>query len=319
MLSSEMKRISLSLIHESEVALRPVNRQALEYIQLVESVRDVGVLHSILVRKVTDPKTKKITYGLVDGLQRFTAAKDAGLKDINVNILEIDDAKLMQVQIIGNVHKIETKPAQYTKQMIRILSLDPMMTLTDLAKHLSQSVSWVNKRLSLARLDQKIQDIVDAGKINLSNAYALATLPVDEQGNYVDRAITDSPAEFMPMIHARAKEIKDSKLKGRDAGPREFVAVARLQKLTDIKTIFESPKDDFAVALIANEKCKTPLDAVNATIAWVLHMDKVSVQEARAKDVERKAQQKVEKDRRKKERDDRKIAEAAATSAEVSV
>ena len=318
MATSKVALVDLALIHESDVALRPVNRQSEDYLSLVESIKTMGILNPILVREVIDEKTKAKSYSLVDGLQRFTAAKDAGLKEIPAHIKSITDAQVLQAQIIGNVHRIEMKPAQYTKQIIRILALDSLMTITDLAKHLAKSTTWINKRLSLARLDPKIQDLVDNDKISLSNAYALATIPIEEQGNYVDRAMTEGSTEFMSAMNDRAKEIKDAKRTGKDAGPKKFAPVMFAQKFALIRDIYQTDNDDFASALVVAEKCKTPVDGVKAAIAWFLHMDKNNVKEQQAKDAARKAEQKAERDRRKKEREDRKSKEAVETQAEMS-
>jgi len=260
-------RVKLALIRESEVALRAVNRQSEKYLQLVESIRKVGVLNSITVRQDTDGTH----FVLVDGLQRLTASRDAGLEEVPANLMDgtPDEMAVLQAQIIANIHKIETRPVEYSQQLRRILSGNPLMTLRELASMVAQSESWVNQRLGLLKLDEKIGELVDAGTINLSNAYALAKLPPEEQASYVDRAMTDQPTSFLPTVHARVKEIRDAKNQGRDAAPAVFAPVAYLRKLTEVKAEMETPT--VGAVVCATEDCNTPIDGFNAAVKWFLN------------------------------------------------
>lgn len=302
--------VKVALIRESEVALRSVNRQAESYLQLVESIRKVGVLNSITVR----PDVDGLHYILVDGLQRLTATRDAGLEEIPANVIDTtDDVALLQAQIIANIHKIETRPVEYSKQLLRILAANPLMTCRELASSVAQSEGWVNQRLGLLKLDSKIGELVDAGSVNLSNAYALAKLPVEEQASFVDRAMTDTPQTFIPTVHARVKQIRDAKSQGKDAAPAEFHPVAYMRKLTELKAEFESP--NVTGVIVASEGASTAEEGFRAALAWVLNMDKLSVVAQKTKDDERKAKRAAETEKRKEERQKQKDQEAAQKAA----
>lgn len=308
--------IPLHLIVESDVALRGVNRQAEKYLQLVESIRQRGVLNSITVREIRDA-VGNVTYGLIDGLQRFTASKDAGRSTIPANIVRCDDAELLEAQIIANIHKIETRPAEYTKQLIRILSGNPLMTIADLAKKLCQSKSWVEARLSLNKLDEAIQQLVDTDQIKLSNAYALAKLPIEEQKDFVDRAMTDPPGQFVPLIHARVKEIRDAKKEGKVAREAEWVATPHLRKMSELKDEFDAP-GTYSKSVIAESGATTLEEAFHAAIAWALNMNPNAVKDRKARDAERRAMRAEEAAKRKAEREQRKAEEAAKKAADIS-
>lgn len=312
---TRLKNIPLASIRENPVALRSVNKQDVNYQELVESIRAKGVLNAILVREVRDSANGEIFYGLVDGLQRYSASQDAGRADIPAQVVSLTDAEVLEAQVITNVHRIETKPVEYSRQLIRILSGNPTMTLADLAVKLAKSPAWVNDRLSLNKLDKSIAELVDEGKINLSNAYALAKLPEDEQKSFVDRAMTMQPQEFVPTVNARVKEIRDAKRQGRDPSKTEFVAVPHLQKLGAIKEEWENPT--ILPSLIAETGATDPEEIAKLTLAWVLHMDPMSVAAAKAEDEKRKAEVEAAKEKRKAERDEAKKAAAAQTAAAV--
>jgi len=299
-----LKDISTKEIRESPVALRQVDTQSEGFINLVDSIRVRGLMNPISVReKEVDGST---VYYLVDGLHRFTACKEVGFDEIPCNVLNVSDSEVLAAQIMANVHKIETKPVEYSKQITKILAASPLLTTSELATQLAKSPAWLNERLGLLKLIDRAQILVDEDKIGLSNAYAMAKLPTEEQADWVDRAMTDTPQEFMPAVNARVKQIRDERRKGRDAAPAEFIPVPRLRKLKEIKEEIES--SDFAKA-----KGLDPT-VFKSSLEWVLHLDADSISAAKAKDEERKKLRDDAAERRRVERLDKR-AEVAADEA----
>lgn len=295
---SQLKTVTLHEIRENPIALRAVNRQSEKYLGLVDSIREKGFFGAITVRERTE--SGLVYYELVDGLHRFAAAKDAGLDKINVDVVSFDDDQTLEVQLMANIHRVETTPMEYTQQLKRILIRNPLMTETDLATKLGKSKGWIIERLGLLKIDDpEIAALVDEGKINLSNAYALAKLPADIMKEYVEKAQTLSPSEFIPMINTRVKEIKEANRKGKDV-PTEFSPVAYLQKLGAIKTELEN--NAVAATLVAKNKITDPVKAAKMMIAWVLHLDPDSIQIQKAKDAERKKEAVERADQKAKEK-----------------
>lgn len=315
-MATRLQEIPLSKIRENPVALRTVNRESEEYLGLVDSIRKNGVLCSISVREIKDADTGETLYGLVDGLHRFSASTDAGLDTIPAQVMEYDDAQTLQIQIIGNIHKIETKPVEYSKQLLRMLAANPTLTLSELASQLSKTDSWLTDRLGLTKLSEDIGKLVDEDKLNLTNAYALSRLPEEEQVNFLDRALTMSPAEFAPTASARLKEIKDAARKGREAAPAEFVAVPHVRKVGELKDELTNPT--IGAVLVKELKVHDPAHAFALGVAWALHMDPKSVEAAKAKDVQRKAAATEAKAARERERLQKQQKEAADKAAHIA-
>lgn len=315
MAENRLLKIPLNKIRENPVALRSVNKQSDEYVGLVDSVRKNGVLNSITVREVKNGDGETV-YGLIDGLHRFSAASDAGLTEIPAQVLSMDDAAVLEAQVVANVHKVETRPVEYAKQLMRILTQNPTLTITELSAKLSKSPAWLGERLGLVKLEEKISKLVDEGKVNLSNAYALSKLPPEEQPNFLDRAMTLSPSEFVPMATARVKEVRDAKRQGREAKPEGFQPVAFLRKIAELKNEMEEAK--VANALVKSLGITNPVDAFSLGVKWALNMDPSSIEAQKQKDAARRAQAEEEKSKRKAEREAKKQQEAAATAASVS-
>lgn len=309
--ASEPKRIPVSRIRKSDVALRGVQRQTEKYQMLLNSVKNHGVLQSLLVREQQDPETGTMFYGLVDGLQRYTAACDAGEETVPANIVKLDDAEALEVQLITNLNRIDTKPADQSKHLLRILSRNPFMTKQQLAERCSQSLSWVDQRLSLENLKDEIKALINEGKIHLTNAYALSKIEPDEQGTHVEAAMTENPKTFVPRMKARAKEIRDAHKTGRDAAPASFVAVQHLQKVGDVKKEFESGYPIGQALVKSYGLDSTALEGWKLAIAWALHFDKHS-QEEQKRDYDAKAAERTaEKERIKSQREKEKQQKAA--------
>lgn len=306
--------VPVDKIIKSEVALRAVDESSEPFLELCESIRRHGILNSVTVRETKD-KEGNPCYGLVDGLQRFTAAKAVGLEFIPANITGLNEADVLEAQIVANVHKIETKPAEYTKQLARIIMSNPMLTLRELAKRLSKSLPWLEQRLSLSKLDENIQKLVDEGKIKLQNAFALAKLPVEEQANFVDRAMTDSPKEFVPAAISRAQELASAKREGRKAKSAEFEPVMHLRKTSELKEALTDKA--LATKICEKEGVKKPMEGFTAALKWAFNIDADGLATQKAKFDARKKEREEAKARRDAERAEKKAKEAAEKATDI--
>jgi len=316
-MSGTLGFIKLANIRENPEALRAVDRSGEEYIGLVESIRQKGVLNAISVRELpaNADGSKQVSadgnplYALVDGLHRFYAAQDAGLTEIPALICTFGQAEMLEAQIEANIHKKETRPIEYTRAIQRLMALNPTRTVNDQASRLGKSSAWLKERLGLMKLADKVQELVNDGKIVISNAYALAKLPVEEQADWVDRAMTQSPAEFTPSVNNRVKEVRDARKKGTDAKPAEFAAIPHARKFTEVKEEFERPT--LCQKVISSRNITSPFEAWKAAIEWVVSMDASTVAEKRA-DYEARQKARAEAlERRKAERESKKAKEAA--------
>lgn len=309
--------IAVDQIRENAVALRAVNRDSEHYQGIVASIRAKGFVGTISVRPQTDDKGVAF-FELIDGLHRFNAAKDAGLASIPCTIMPADMTKeaVLETQIMMNLHKVETRPIEFTHALQRLMAANPAMTLKQLAANIGKSDSWIISRLGLLKLEAEIQKIVDDGKITLSNAFTLAKLPKDEQSAFVERAMTMPPAEFGPTVNARAKEIRDARKAGRDPNAPTFQPVAFLQKKGDIEA--EAASLANLRSLISESNAQTAIEGAEIALKWVLNMDARSIAVQQAKHDERIAQAKELAEKRKLDRANKKAQEAAAEAEELN-
>lgn len=316
-MSQEAAVVALSEIRENPVALRAVDKESEDYLGLVDSIRQLGLLTAISVRRRSEEvDDETINFlELCDGLHRYSAAIDAGLTEIPVVFKDLDDAQVLEAQIMANVHKIVTRPVEYTKQLMRIFAGNPTMTISDMAAKLAKTPSWVGQRLGLMKLAPGVAEAVDDGKISVSNAVTLSKLPHDEQVKLVDQAITCNSVEFVPLVRARAKELRDAKNQGREAGEIVFAPVARLQKMSVLKAELDAPI--IGPQLCAQNGVTDADGAFKLGVAWALNLDPASVEVQKA-NAEAKAEKLAEeKQKRALDRAEKKATEAAAVAAKL--
>ena len=277
---AKMQHLPLSSIRPNVVALRAVNQEGEEFIGIKESVEHDGVQQSITVREAKDKESGEKYYEIIDGLQRFTASQLTGKNTIPAIVVEADDLQVLKLQVVGNIHRVETKPKELQNQLVRLMSLDPAVTKSSLAADFSKSPAWVDNILSLSTVkNEKIIQMINDGKISATKAYALAKLPVEEQDNYVDDAITLPADEFVTKVNTRAKELRDAKRAGRSAAPPTFVATAKLRKLADLK----NEMDNMVAAKGLLKSAKTPEDGYKAAFAYIFQLDDASIAASKAK------------------------------------
>jgi len=307
-----LKQVPLAQIKENLVALRTVNLKGEGFLGLVKSIQEKGFVGALTVRAKTEAETGDQYYELIDGLHRYTACKELGLENINVDILDADDAQTLELQLMSNFHKIETKGAEYSRQLKRILNMNPLMTEAELAKNLGVSTKLIRDRLSINKIDnEQVLELINVGDICMTNAYQLAKLPPDELAEYTDRAMTMTPDEFVPLVTARCKEIRDAAKAGKQAAAETFVPVAHMQKLTDIKA-------EQADSKIRPQLCKglkTAEDGFKMALNWVTHMDPMSV-DVQKSDWEARQRKKAEATAKRKADSEAKKAAKLAKQAD---
>jgi len=318
---SELKMVTVDAIRENPEAIRVVNRKSEQYLGLVESIKIQGFLGTITVRPmIVDDKQ---CYVIVDGMHRFMAAKDAGLTVVPCSVCTMDVATAIEASIMANVHNKETVPSEYRVGLLKILQLNPMMTEAELATKLGKSPAWIANILRLNKIESpEIMALIDSGKINMSNAYALAKLPADEQVNFLTEAQTQSPEIFVPAVTNRVNEIKDAKRKGDDPVVAKFTPAEYLQKMVSIREARDG--GEVVDLLIAETGITSAHDCFILALNWALHADVLSVAEQKAEwdakeaaKAETRRKKEAERLAKKKE----KAAEAlkAAAEAEASI
>lgn len=311
-MSTDFRVVALSLIQPNPVALRTVNRENEEFLNLARDVKKRGIINPIIVREKLEDATGDSYFELCDGLQRFSAAQDAGLENVPVIVRDLTDDQVEEEQIVLNLVRVQTKPVEYANQLRRMMQKSPTMTEAELADRISQSASFVRNRLGLLNLDGPIQKLIEDGSIGLANAYALSKLPREKQHDWTDAAMTKAPGEFVEEVNKFAKELKDAAREGRPVGEKTFEAKAKARKVAEIEGEIKAGSVFSTLASVAG--ISTLEEAFVLGLQFCVSLDPVSVAAQRDSyeaDERAKKADKAKKELAKKELARRQAAEKA--------
>ena len=140
---------------------------------LVSSIREVGVLQPIVVRRVGD------TYEVITGERRLRAAQKLGLATVPAVIRESDDITALQEALIENIHRSDLGPMELAEAFRELLE-DLGATQEVVAERLGVSRSHVANTVRLLQLPEEVQAQVSDGKLQAGHARALLALPDPE-------------------------------------------------------------------------------------------------------------------------------------------
>jgi ParB/RepB/Spo0J family partition protein len=279
---------------QTNPGLRAVYEDSEQFAGLCRSVAAKGVIQDIEVRERFEEGDPNPYYVVTDGGHRFAAAVKVGLKQLQVKVVERSDDEVEEVQIELNLHKVDTKPIDYTKHLMRMLQRNPLMTKKELADKVNASESFIESRLGLLKLLEEIQAIVNNGDIPITSAQELANLPKEEQMDWLEDAIAQQPAEFVPAVKERLKDIRKAAREGKAAAPKTFQPVAKVRNKGEIEARFADAK--------GKER---------DTLAWVLQLDPETVAQNKADYEAKEAEKKENAAKKKAEREAAKAKEAA--------
>ncbi|ABW31372.1 chromosome partitioning protein, ParB family, putative (plasmid) [Acaryochloris marina MBIC11017] len=85
--------------------------------QLVSSVRIDGILENLIVSSLNDGK-----FQLISGERRLRAAKEVGLTEVPVKILNLDEFDAFRISLIENLQREDLNPVEETDGIIKLLA-----------------------------------------------------------------------------------------------------------------------------------------------------------------------------------------------------
>lgn len=176
--------------------------------ELAESIKEVGVLQPIVVRKRPAEQIRAAhaqprqegadrfadrmdsEYELIMGERRWRASQLAGLTTIPAIVKTTADDYMLRDALLENLHRVALNPLEEAaayQQMIDEFGL----TQLQLAKSVSKSRPQIANTLRLMNLPASVQKRVVAGQISAGHARALLGLPSDADMEKLAQRIVD--------------------------------------------------------------------------------------------------------------------------------
>lgn len=150
---------------------RRFDEEALQ--NLVDSVREQGVLQPILVRPIAGDDSR---YEIIAGERRWRAAQKAQLHDVPVIVRELSDLEALQIAIVENVQRSDLTPLEEAEGYRRLIQ-EFSYTQDDLAKAVGKSRSHIANTLRLLDLPERVRGLLHEGQLTAGHARALLACP----------------------------------------------------------------------------------------------------------------------------------------------
>lgn len=170
----DVKVEGASSINEIEIAKieanpdqprREFDEESLE--ELAESIKQIGVIQPITLRKINDHK-----YQIIAGERRFRASQKAGLKKIPAYVRDVTDEQVMEMALVENIQREDLNAIEIA------LSYQNLMDKCDytqeqLSERVGKKRATISNYIRLLRLPAEIQMGLRDKKIEMGHARAL--------------------------------------------------------------------------------------------------------------------------------------------------
>ena len=135
--------------------------------ELARSIKKNGIIQPIAVRK-----GKKNKYEIIAGERRWLAAQRAGLHEVPVILLDLNDNQSLELAIIENIQREELNSIEEAKgydRLIKEFNYDQVK----ISEFMGKSRSHIVNTLRLLNLPKEVIKLVDEGQITAGQARPL--------------------------------------------------------------------------------------------------------------------------------------------------
>lgn len=208
--------------------------------ELAGSIRQRGIVQPIIVRSL--PNLPDV-FEIVAGERRWRAAQMAGLHDVPVAVVDIDDKTSLEYAIIENVQRADLNAIEEAAGYQRLIE-EHGYTQTDLATTLGKSRSHLANTLRLLQLPESVRTLVAEGQLSPGHARALLSLadPEATARKVVKDNLTVRDVERLAQqANQPAPETKSAfpLKKGRDKDPDTRAVEKALEDVLGLKVAIE--------------------------------------------------------------------------------
>jgi ParB family chromosome partitioning protein len=121
--------------------------------EMVESVKEKGILEPILVRYSEEEQK----YEIIAGERRFQAASLAGLLKVPCIEVDVDNRGMLEISLVENLQRKDLNPFEEASAILR-LSEQFRYTHEEIARKLGKSRTVITEALSLNRIPADVQE-----------------------------------------------------------------------------------------------------------------------------------------------------------------
>jgi ParB family chromosome partitioning protein len=140
--------------------------------ELTNSIKKQGVIQPIAVRP---DKSDPGRYEIIAGERRWLAAQKAGLHEVPIVVLDLDDNETLEVAIVENIQRDDLNVIEEAKAYSR-LSDEFSYDHEKIARLMSKSRSHISNTLRLLTLPKDVVAMIEEGSLSAGQARPLIGL-----------------------------------------------------------------------------------------------------------------------------------------------
>jgi ParB family chromosome partitioning protein len=140
--------------------------------ELAASIKQLGVIQPITVRKLSDHK-----YQLITGERRLRASKLAGIGKIPAYVRHVDDQDMLALALVENIQRQDLNPIEISISYQRLMD-ECNLTQETMSERVGKSRATVANYLRLLKLPAEIQFGIRQEKISMGHAKALLGIEI---------------------------------------------------------------------------------------------------------------------------------------------
>jgi ParB family chromosome partitioning protein len=163
---------------------------------LTASIRELGVLQPILVRRIADDH-----YELIAGERRWRSAKRAGLQTVPAIVRQTDELASLEQALVENLHRQDLNPLEEAAAFQQLIE-DFNYTHEQLSIRVGKSRAAISNTLRLFQLPPAVQKLVGESQLTAGHARALLGTP--------DRAFQEALAKRTITEQLSVRAVEDA-------------------------------------------------------------------------------------------------------------
>ena len=151
--------------------------------ELAASIREVGIIQPITLRKIGEKK-----YQIIAGERRFRASKLAGLTKVPAFVREAGDEAMLELALVENIQREDLDAIEVALSYQRLME-ECRLTQETLSDRVGKKISTISNYLRLLRLPAVIQKAIREQEITMGHARALINIADSETQVMVYRQV----------------------------------------------------------------------------------------------------------------------------------
>ncbi len=173
--------------------------------ELTNSIKERGIIQPIVVRP---DKSSEGKYEIIAGERRWLASQNAGLNEVPVVILDVDDVKSLEFAIVENVQRQDLNPIEEARGYQKLVD-NFNYDQDKLSKFIGKSRSYIANSLRLLSLPEEVLSMVEQGTLTAGHARSLIGLtnPIEVAKKIIRKKFSVRQAESL------AKQFRSKKFK----------------------------------------------------------------------------------------------------------